>query len=148
MRVTVASVRMSGAIAELVQPVRLGWLGKVLHRRDACRVVFCASGQPSATRLNILYIRFIRYILFMHCKLVCGAIQLQEGIMEHPQVFSHGLLYSISPQDISSLHLQEGGRNDQFDWNSNGRRHPGNTISLALIALLKKTAAHWGPGRH
>jgi hypothetical protein len=84
----------------------------------------------------------------MHCKLICGAIQLQEGIMEHPQVFSHGLLYSISPQDISSLHLQEGGRNDQFDWNSNGRRHPGNTISLALIALLKKTAAHWGPGRH
>jgi len=64
--------------------------------------------------------------------------------MEHHQVFSHGLLYSISPQDIPSLHLQESDRNDQFDWDSNGRQHLGNTISQALIALLKKTAAHWG----
>jgi hypothetical protein len=68
--------------------------------------------------------------------------------MEHPQVFSHGLLYSISPQDIPSLHLQEGDRNDQFDWDSKERQHPGNTISQTLIALLKETAAHWGLVRH
>lgn len=84
----------------------------------------------------------------MRGKLSCGAIQLQEGIMEHPQVFSHGLLYSISPQDIPSLHLQEGDRNDPFDWNSNGRQRPRNAISQALIALLKKTAAHWGLVKH
>ena len=68
--------------------------------------------------------------------------------MEYPQLFSHGLLYSISPQDLSSLHLQEDERNNDFDWDSHESRNRRNTISQVLVALLKKTAAHWGLIRH
>ncbi len=68
--------------------------------------------------------------------------------MEHPQLFSHGLLYSVSPQDLPSLHLQQDERKDDFDWDSHESRHRRNTISQVLVALLKKTAAHWGLARH
>jgi hypothetical protein len=68
--------------------------------------------------------------------------------MEHPRAYSHGLLYSISSQDLPSLHLQDDERNDEFDWNTHESRKPRNTISQVLVALLKKTAAHWGIRRH
>jgi hypothetical protein len=68
--------------------------------------------------------------------------------MEYPQTFSHGLLYSVSPQDLPSLHLRDEERKDDFEWESEADQHRGNTISHFLVDLLKNTAAHWGIKRH
>jgi hypothetical protein len=42
--------------------------------------------------------------------------------MEHQQSFSHGLLYSVAPENISRLHLNDESRLDELDWNE--RRTP------------------------
>jgi hypothetical protein len=34
---------------------------------------------------------------------------------QHP--YSPGLLYSVEPKDLSTLHLQAGNERDEFDWN-------------------------------
>ena len=36
--------------------------------------------------------------------------------MDKQQFYSHGLLYSVEPQDLSSLHLQDENVKAEFDW--------------------------------
>jgi len=36
--------------------------------------------------------------------------------MDKQQNFSHGLLYSIEPQDMTSLHLLDANVNDVYNW--------------------------------
>jgi hypothetical protein len=51
--------------------------------------------------------------------------------METHKPFSHGLLYSIPPDNISSLHLQDDGAKEGFEWGE-------FNAALAFIALAKR----------
>ena len=64
--------------------------------------------------------------------------------MEQRQQFSPGLLYSVPPEDIFTLHLQEEEGWDEFDWSENESRFSAGAISQAVLSFLKKTAIAWG----
>jgi hypothetical protein len=64
--------------------------------------------------------------------------------MEQPQSFSHGLLYSISPMNFSSLHLQKEEKTDGFDWEAHESEFPSVSISEVVFSFLRKTAAACG----
>jgi len=66
------------------------------------------------------------------------------GVMNQQQPFSHGLLYSISPKDLSSLHLQDDVREYGFNWEEFKTRSSSNLISRVILSFLKKTAANLG----
>lgn len=68
--------------------------------------------------------------------------------MEQQRGFSHGLLYSVAPQDISELHLQDGSRSDDFRWEDYKYWSADRTFAQATLAFLKVTAAKWGLTRH
>ncbi len=62
--------------------------------------------------------------------------------MEQQPSFSHGLLYSISPMNFSSLHLQE--ETDGFDWEAYESEFPRVSFAEVVFAVLRKTAAGCG----
>jgi len=64
--------------------------------------------------------------------------------MGQRQQFSHGLLYSVLPDDLSSLHLQDESGRDGFEWAANESQYSGHPISEVVLSFLKKTAADWG----
>ena len=64
------------------------------------------------------------------------------------QQFSHGLLYSIPPGDLSSLHLQEDASRGEFEWEEDRPVYFDETIPRAVLSFLKKTAVAWGLVRH
>lgn len=64
------------------------------------------------------------------------------------QHFSHGLLYSIPPAVLPSLHLLDEAEQNEFEWGENGFGYSGETISHAVFSFLKKTAVAWGLVRH
>jgi hypothetical protein len=64
--------------------------------------------------------------------------------MEHPQSFSPGLLYSVAPEDLSQLHLNDESNLDQLDWNENRTQAGNGTYVEAVFTFLKLTAAKWG----
>jgi hypothetical protein len=68
--------------------------------------------------------------------------------MEQPKSFSPGLLYSISPGSLPSLHLRDEAETSGLDWEAHRSEHRIGTISDVIIALLKKTASHWGLPKH
>lgn len=51
--------------------------------------------------------------------------------MENQKHFSHGLLYSIPPEDLSSLHLQDEETTGGFEWREFG------TI-FSVLPILKR----------
>jgi hypothetical protein len=53
------------------------------------------------------------------------------GVMENQKHFSHGLLYSIPPEDFSSLHLQDEETTGGFEWREFG------TV-FSLVPILKR----------
>jgi hypothetical protein len=56
------------------------------------------------------------------------------------QSFSHGLLYSVAPENISELHLQdETNTYDEFEWEKQGSAI--SSLILAALAFLKNPAA-------
>jgi hypothetical protein len=63
--------------------------------------------------------------------------------MEHQQNFPHGLLYSVSPGCISSLHLNNESEWDEFCWNHETRT-TGYSFTQSMLALLKSNAIKWG----
>lgn len=64
--------------------------------------------------------------------------------MEQPKSFSPGLLYSISPGTLSSLHLRDEAETIGLDWEAHESKYGVGSISQAIITMLKKTAAQWG----
>jgi hypothetical protein len=64
--------------------------------------------------------------------------------MEHQQSFSHGLLYSVSPECFSNLHLQEEKETDGFDWQEYEHQNAGDSFQKIVISMLKLTATKWG----
>ncbi len=62
--------------------------------------------------------------------------------MEHQQSFSHGLLYSISPENL--CHVQEDSKVDNFDWQAYEDQNAGDSAAQIILSILKVTAANWG----
>jgi hypothetical protein len=68
--------------------------------------------------------------------------------MENQQSFSHGLLYSVSPENFSNLHLHDGADADGFDWGAYEAQYAGDSFAQIVFSMLKITAAKWGLGKH
>lgn len=68
--------------------------------------------------------------------------------MEQQQSFSHGLLYSVSPEDFSNLHLHDEADSDGFDWEGYESQYSGESFTLVVLSLLKITAVKWGLSKH
>jgi len=64
--------------------------------------------------------------------------------MDHQKSFSHGLLYSVPPQNLSSLHLRDEERTDEFEWAGFKSNLSGESIARYILSLLRKTACAWG----
>jgi hypothetical protein len=64
--------------------------------------------------------------------------------MEQQQSFSHGLLYSVSPENFSNLHLHDGADADGFDWDAYESENAGDSFAQIFLSVLKITAAKWG----
>lgn len=67
--------------------------------------------------------------------------------MEQQQSFSHGLLYSVAPENFSALHLRNEDKLDGFDWDEHESQLEGESFAHALYSILKITAVKWGLGR-
>lgn len=68
--------------------------------------------------------------------------------MEQPKSFSPGLLYSISPGSLSSLHLRDEAETNGLDWEAHESQYRIGSIAHVILNMLKKTAAHWGLPKH
>jgi hypothetical protein len=64
--------------------------------------------------------------------------------MEQQQSFSHGLLYSVAPQNFAELHLHDEAKLDGFDWEEYEAQFAGDSFTQVAIEFLKITAAKWG----
>jgi hypothetical protein len=64
--------------------------------------------------------------------------------MEQQQSFSHGLLYSVSPESFSNLHLHDGADADGFDWEAYESECAGDSFTKIVFSMLKITASKWG----
>jgi hypothetical protein len=64
--------------------------------------------------------------------------------MKNQQYYSHGLLYSVEPNDFASLHLNEDKSKDKFNWEAYEADNAGESFVTALITFLKTTAINWG----
>ena len=64
--------------------------------------------------------------------------------MEQPQSFSHGLLYSVAPENFSKLHLHDEADVDTFDWEEHEAQLAGGSLTQIVLSFLKVTAGKWG----
>jgi hypothetical protein len=64
--------------------------------------------------------------------------------MEKRHLFSHSLLYSVAPENFSSLHLNIEDGKDTFDWGADKSQISSESAVHIVINLLKITAAKWG----
>ncbi len=58
--------------------------------------------------------------------------------MEPQREFSHGLLYSVPPQCLFSLHLKEENDPDEFEWEGRKPGLFGKSFAQKILSLLKK----------
>jgi hypothetical protein len=58
--------------------------------------------------------------------------------MEQRKAFSHGLLYSIPPQNLSSLHLNGEERQDEFEWRELKSHLSGVSAARYILSVLGK----------
>jgi len=58
--------------------------------------------------------------------------------MDEQKPFSHGLLYSVPPENFSSLHLQDEERMGEFEWSEFKTVFSITKISERLASLLKR----------
>jgi hypothetical protein len=68
--------------------------------------------------------------------------------MEQQKQFSHGLLYSVPPENFKSLHLQDESGLGEFEWDEFKPRLYVNSMASSIRAFLKKIAADWGITKH
>jgi len=64
--------------------------------------------------------------------------------MTNQQNYSHGLLYSVEPNDFASLHLNEDQSKDKFNWEAYEAEYAGESFVMTLLIFLKTTAINWG----
>ena len=64
--------------------------------------------------------------------------------MEQQQSYSHGLLYSVSPESFSNLHLHDKDDLDGFNWEEYEAQYAGGSFTTVVLSLLKVTAEKWG----
>lgn len=64
--------------------------------------------------------------------------------MEQQQSFSHGLLYSVSPNTFSDLRQHDQTKVDSFDWQAYEDEYAGDSAAQIILSFLKITAAKWG----
>jgi len=64
--------------------------------------------------------------------------------MKTQQYYSHGLLYSVEPNDFASLHLNDDQNKDKFNWEAYESDYSGETFFKAVLSLVKTTAVGWG----
>lgn len=64
--------------------------------------------------------------------------------MEQQQSFSHGLLYSITPDLFSELRVGGSNGQDEFDWDESASQGENLSFSETTLSFLKITAAKWG----
>ena len=60
--------------------------------------------------------------------------------MKKQQSYSHGLLFSIAPENIASLHLNDEYGKDDFDWEA----YKGDSLARIVLNFLKTTAVNCG----
>lgn len=60
--------------------------------------------------------------------------------MEH-QSFSHGLLYSVAPENFSNLHLRDDADVEELDWQEEDSRNEGGSLLQTLLAFFKTGTA-------
>ncbi len=59
--------------------------------------------------------------------------------MQIHQPVSHGLLYSVAPQDFATMHLSENGHDD-FDWEEYESEYAEETLANNVLDFLKEVA--------
>jgi hypothetical protein len=64
--------------------------------------------------------------------------------MEKQKSYSHGLLYSVTPESFSSLHLHDEADKDGFDWEAYEAEYAGDSLVTIVLDFLKTTAVSWG----
>jgi hypothetical protein len=64
--------------------------------------------------------------------------------MEERPAFSHGLLYSVAPENFPTLHLNDDARQNEFDWEAYETGQEGDSYVQIAFNLLKITAIKWG----
>lgn len=57
--------------------------------------------------------------------------------MQIHQPVSHGLLYSVAPQDFAKLNLSEQSIHDEFDWEEYESQYAEETLTGSLFTYLK-----------
>lgn len=62
--------------------------------------------------------------------------------MGNQQPFSHGLLYSVAPEDFSKLHLRDEDEQGGFDWEVSESRVAGSSFVAAMLDFLRGIAGH------
>jgi len=61
--------------------------------------------------------------------------------MKNQQSYSHGLLYSVAPDNLSSLHLNDDDvKKDEFDWEAYEAEYKGNSLAQTVLNFLKTTS--------
>jgi hypothetical protein len=64
--------------------------------------------------------------------------------MEQQKSFSHGLLYSVPPQNLSSLHLNGDESRDGFEWKELKSNISCIRIARYIFSILGKAASAMG----
>ncbi|OIR10802.1 hypothetical protein GALL_75730 [mine drainage metagenome] len=64
--------------------------------------------------------------------------------MEQRKAFSHGLLYSIPPQNLSSLHLNGEESQDEFEWREFKSYLSGVSVARYILSALGKAVSAIG----
>lgn len=64
--------------------------------------------------------------------------------MDTQQSYSHGLLYSIAPDNFSSLRLTTEDGKDEFDWKAYEADYLGESLFASALDFIKTTAIMWG----
>ncbi len=64
--------------------------------------------------------------------------------MKNQQSYSHGLLYSIAPDNFSSLHLNDDVRKKDFQWEYFDAEADGDSFTRIVYNFLRTTAVNWG----
>ncbi len=67
--------------------------------------------------------------------------------MENQRQYSHGLLYSVAPENFSTLHLHDEDGMEEFDWEAYKTELEGESPVRLMLNLLKRIAAIFGIGK-
>lgn len=59
--------------------------------------------------------------------------------MQIHQPISHGLLYSVAPQDFAQMHLSDNSTRDKFDWEE-APEYGEESLANNVISFLKEIA--------